>query len=375
MGEPAPPRPRRARWWLLVVGVLAVGLLAAIWADPRQLVLFKLLASLPVLLVGGVAAAVVGWRIMPARVRWALAGGGLVACAAAVGVLAVVFSQPSPVTEPTAPVPQVSGPEWFCDLTPTPLPRITPGTVVGPRPPEGWTHIMVKLRLKYEPDPKIQIPGPVADASGALACVAVVRSKAVTGADGLPVDVLEQVAQGMSMAVPDGDQVVASARPADCKRLGWLATTALKSAEADMQHQWIVARTPSLWVFDIRSRILRDGRILPITRRYAVQLSGHHGTMAILYWDRPQDADGGSPAPVEATRVATGLDDVLPMGVCDRQTLTADLFACKRGPAGTPFPLPDWARDLNRTPPTADTVRRLEAEIAARAGLTLPAAK
>ena len=73
--------------------------------------------------------------------------------------------------------------------------------------------------------------------------------------------------------------------------------------------------------------------------------------------------------------MATGLDDVLPMGVCDRQALTADLFACKRGPAGTPFPLPDWGRDLNRTPPTADAVRHLEAEIAARAGLTLPAAK
>ncbi len=373
MGEPTPPLARRTRWWLLAVGVLVVGLLVAVWADPRQLALFKLLASLPVVLIGGVAAVVVGWRVMPARVRWALAAGGLVACAAAT-VLAVVFSQPSPVTEPTAPVPQVSGPEWFCDLTPTPLPRLTPGTVVGPSPPDGWSHIMLKLRVKYEPDAKIQIPGPVAEASGALTCVAVVRAKAVAGADG-PVDVLEQVAQGMSMTTADGDMVVSSARPADCKRLGWLATTALKSAEADMQQQFIVARTPSLWVFDIRSRILRDGRILPITRRYAVQLSGHRGTMSILYWDRPHDADGNSPAPVEVTRVAAGLDDVLPMGVCDRDTLTADLFACKRGPAGTPFPLPDWGRDLNRTPLTADTVRRLEAEIAAREGLTLPAAK
>lgn len=189
MGEPSPPPARRARWWLLAVGVLGVGLLAAVCADPRQLVLFKLFASLPVVLVGGVATAVVGWRVMPARVRWALAAGGLVACAA-LGVLAVVLSQPSPVPEPTTLHPQVSGPEWFCDLTPTPLPRIAPGTVVGPRPPDGWSHIMLKLRVKYEPDPKVHIPGPVADASGALTCVAVVRAKAVAGADG-PVDVLE----------------------------------------------------------------------------------------------------------------------------------------------------------------------------------------
>lgn len=60
------------------------------------------------------------------------------------------------------------------------------------------------------------------------------------------------------------------------------------------------------------------------------------------------------------------------MGVCDREALTADLFGCKSGPAGKPFPLPDWGRDLNRTPLTADTVRRLETEIAAREGLTQP---
>ncbi len=169
------------------------------------------------------------------------------------------------------------------DVREQPLDWIQPGTVIGDKAPEGWTHLL------FAAYPRIGA-GDVDDVSGivkslakkfTVSCVANVVG---TGADGKQPYHLQQVGIGLGTIIHGKNTIISSARPMEA-RLGIIDRQVLRQCESDFETGTLqIARTPNMCVFDCKAVIRIEGKHRDMFMRYVVLASRQGGQAGTLIW-------------------------------------------------------------------------------------------
>jgi hypothetical protein len=363
------------RWLPKVTCGLALAAVAGglgwLWLGSDYPLLIQLLYTAPVvlaaLLIGGVRLAVaVGRRQRPAIV-W---GTGVTAAVCGVaGWLAYnQFLQPPP--QPDETVRPLVNATWSCDALPQPMPRIPAGTSFVKEPPPGWSHLILKVMPRYRPDGSSRVPAMLTQVIN-LFFFAFLAQVERTDADPLGPFVLVRIGVGVGVSGEGTDRICAANEEGKLgEQDGLLFRGALRSAEKDIATARRMARTPNLWVFDTPVRVAYKQTGALITRRFAVYAGRQDGRLTTLFWELAQGPnDAYVPDETAVYRLPPGLIQEMPLVVNEGIASLVALFSIGGRPTSTPFSLPaEWRAELNQPRLLAQTVRRLEEELARRLG-------
>jgi hypothetical protein len=179
---------------------------------------------------------------------------------------------------------QAPAPEATYDVTPRRLTVIPPGTVIDKGAPKGWSHLLVKARSKVGAgDLNMMTPETTHLASFLFsAVVANVQEYQVAGQKRFR---LADVAVGIGTRIRDQDVIISG----DTQRklganLGFLERLGLGRAESRLTQVEVVARSPTMILFDSPTQVFRDGRHVGGVMRNAVLVSETTGQLTALVW-------------------------------------------------------------------------------------------
>jgi len=256
------------------------------------------------------------------------------------------------------------------DVVSRPVPRIRPGTVIGDRAPEGWTHLVVKSKPRIGDDQLAEVPSTMAHVASLLFTVVLARVQQVD-ADG-PRFQLAEVAVGVGATVDGQDVVLSSAtQKALGADFGFVDRAVLSGSEAQQERGRCVARSPTMALLDAPTFLLHDGEHHAVVVRYAVLVDGATGRLDTLVWAlrQPRDRHAVPLGPAEWLAPNMVEDCILHVDA-DRFILgiplTKKAVAMSRLPKGTrTVEPPEGLQRLAATVPpfTVEGARRLERQL------------
>ncbi len=218
------------------------------------------------------------------------------------------FSRLQPVPQPASPhdlvevVAESSTPD-SCDVTPTRLPLLKPGTEIGKGPPAGWSDRLFFGRSRLG-------SGDVASLSEEARRLVTLVSTVITAKvqeeqpTGKPPHYrLSGLAIGLAAEI-GGKQVIVSSEASRQwgVKVGVLGRLALKKAEKRLERVRILARCNTLAVFDHPNYLLHEGQHRLVTYRFAVLVESKTGKLHTLVWVlewKPDSEVGDALGPIQ----------------------------------------------------------------------------
>jgi hypothetical protein len=176
------------------------------------------------------------------------------------------------------------------DITPRPVGLIPPGTVIGDRPPEGWSHLVLKSRYRIA-NPE-GMPSAVADGVASIFTSILARVETVPRADG-PSYRLGDLALGAGASIAGQDTIVSTATRGKLKAdLGLVGGMTLAEHEKRWPKVLIRARSNTMRILDDPTFLYRDGGHHPVVLRYTVLVEPKTGRLETLVWRVDVDPAG-----------------------------------------------------------------------------------
>lgn len=231
------------------------------------------------------------------------------------------------------------------DCARRPVERIAPGTKVGDRAPEGWSHLVFKTRNKLAEGDVDAVPEFARPASEFLFTVLAVRAVPATRGGAGPWR-LEKAGMGFGTTVGAEDVVISSETQKQLGAdLGILKLAILGRAEEHLKKVHQAAASPTMMVVDAPTYLADGGAHRAVVLRYLFLVRPEDGGLATLCWRIDADARGNyGQARPPAVLVQPNLVAVTPLNV-DGSKVTlgipaADAIAVTRLPPGREVPIP-----------------------------------
>lgn len=256
------------------------------------------------------------------------------------------------------------------DLEPRPLERIPVGTVIGKRPPAGWTNLILFAVPTLTPEDQRDAPQIAMHYARMFKFTLLGNVTRRPDLPGAP-HVLDRVARGFATTVRDRETVIQAGRTLDAQ-LGLFGRRILEENEAILDNDVRqIVRTPNLVIFDAKSVMLRDGEHRPMVMRHAVLVDPDTGKLQTLVWlltDRYEAAEDAMqllPEGLWEQRLLSVKRDRFTFGIPDREA-----FALRRIPQGTAVPYTPALRQAATVRTfTAAQVPDIEATLRAHAAM------
>lgn len=236
---------------------------------------------------------------------------------------------------------------------------LAPGTLIGDKPPEGWSHLVLKSNPRLASGDLASLP------KGSKKTAAYFRT--VILANVKPLDVEEkdfELSQiGVGICVPkdeDHDMVVAGARvQALGLKLSMVEKVVLDTTEAELKEGRIIARTQTFSLFRSPATVVvgAEGEHRRVNLNYAFCVERGSGKLQVALWTSALETKALRPP---ATLVRLGANPIFdcPIDVQPNKFVGVTMpfswsFAMSKLPPGRALPVP---RDLGELIVT--TVRR-----------------
>ncbi len=246
----------------------------------------------------------------------------------------------------------------------TKLVFLPPGTLIGDKPPEEWSHLVLKSLPRLASGDKDSLPGDSAKTAAYFRTVILANVK--------PVDVDEKEFEltkiGVGICVPqkgqDKDVVVAAGR-LDALGLGnmsWIRKMTLDSMEAELVKGRIIAATPTFALFRSPATVLAAGdEHREVNLNYAFCVERGTGKLQVGLWTSALEAKASRP-PQRMVRLQ--LDPIFDckIDVREKKVLGVKIpmwsFAMSQLPPGAPVLVPralgDQIVTMSRNPNDGD---------------------
>ena len=252
------------------------------------------------------------------------------------------------------------------DVAPRPLPRIAPGTVLGERPPAGWTHDLLLSRPRVAQGDIDAVPSAVEHSTGLFSLSVLARVVPGDGG-GPPAYRLDEVAVGVALEV-DGRHRIVDGEHLPGADLGWVGRMTLAEHERYFANEMRqIARSSLACVFDGPGLFLCEGAHREMIVRYLVLADPTDGDVELLAW--LLDSRDGAYVLAEAApqRLPPRMREDRMLNVKrEHFTLgvpTRDAFAVVQIPQGTPVAFtPRLKQVASLAPYTEESLAILEEE-------------
>jgi hypothetical protein len=261
-------------------------------------------------------------------------------------------------------------PSKAVDVEPRPLDWITPGTVIGETAPKGWTDLVLLATPRIGVGDVDDVPRTAASYSRMFlfTILGKVRGSALAGYS------LEKVAIGLALKI-DGRNVIADSEHTFGADLGLIGSRVLAENEKILKNDFRqVARTSTMLVFDANAFVLRKQKHQSMVIRHVILASPTTGKLSTFVWLLdPEGPDGYALAEKGLQKLPPNCLEDRVLSV-DGQKFTLgipsnDAFALAKIPQGTALGFSEALKLVAATKAfTAESARRLEAELQARYG-------
>jgi hypothetical protein len=173
------------------------------------------------------------------------------------------------------------------DVTPTRIELIPPGTVIGQRAPEPWTHLIVKSQPRVTDGDVDEVSRNQIRLAETFSMSTVARVERIDQG-GVVSYRLARLASGLGVHSARGDVIVSP----DTADVGFLAGILLDEMYEQQKSVEIILRSATTAIYDtpIAIRINNKNRMLVL--RYAVLVDEHTGQLDTLAWLIDVDAAG-----------------------------------------------------------------------------------
>ena len=186
--------------------------------------------------------------------------------------------------EPAASFAQQARPVAY-DVQPRRIGLIAPGTVIGNKPPRGWTNIVIKSFPKVGAGDIKKVAANDVKMAGILSTAFLANIKGDRGADGQVRYRLSQAAVGLGATIGGRDVIVS---PETQSKLGadfgFLARLVLSGMYKAQKTGVIVARSNTMGLVDTPCLLRYQGVNRNMTLRYALLVSPKSGRLDTLMW-------------------------------------------------------------------------------------------
>lgn len=238
------------------------------------------------------------------------------------------------------PPPPVSVQPAQVDVTIGSVRPIPPGTEVGARAAEGWTHLVFRSHPRVADEHQHQVSDLVKHMAGLLFTAMLARVEGP--GPGRPAGPfrLTEVAVGTGTEVGGRYVVLSSATQMQLGAdLGLVDRRVLSGGEEELAAMRCIARSPTMMLIDAPSFMLHEGRHVEAVVRYAVLVDPQSGRLETLVWALAKDrAEGaGLLGPVEWLRPDSVQEcplSVKPEEFLFGMPVSKQSFAMKRLPRG-----------------------------------------
>jgi hypothetical protein len=290
----------------------------------------------------------------------------------ALAVFAVTGLGDPRADRPTPPPPTALDHVENYDISPRPVGRPDPGTVVDSPTPQGWSSRVLMLDYKVGTGDVDRLPAGVADSLALFSHVYLARVRAEPRPDGPPRYRLTDIAVGMSTLVGGRDTVLTGATlKALGANLDLVAQAALAKHEERLKEDRrprfeIVARSDTMAVIDSPIYVNRGGRHRPAVMRQAWLIDPADGRLEPLFWLLPREGEGFRPLEDPVAWMTAGGRPLFVSHVDAREftfglPLKEPCMAIEAPPVGRPLAVsPELRGLLNRAAFTEDEARSLE---------------
>jgi hypothetical protein len=230
-----------------------------------------------------------------------------------------------------------------------PLAAIPPGTRIGDRAPEGWTHLVFKSYSELASGDIQSLPSFAKGLAELLFAAMVVRVEPAEQhgeRQGERRYRIDAVAMGVGTRIGQDDVVITSDTQEKLgAKLGPLKILILARAEEQLAKSRRVVVSDVLWVVDAPSVMFVEGANRDVVVRYAFLLNPSSGQLATTVWRIDLARDGSyERAAGPAVLLEQNLVRRCPLHVDGRRIFAGipsnEAFAAMRMPPGTPFDLP-----------------------------------
>jgi hypothetical protein len=172
-------------------------------------------------------------------------------------------------------------------VTPTRIELISPGTVIGDKAPEPWTHLIVKSRPRVTDGDIDEVSRNQIRLAETFSMSTVARVER-TGSNGAASYRLSRLASGLGMHSAGGDVIVSP----DTADIGFLAGILLDEMYEQQTSVEIILRSATTAIYDTPIAIRVDNKNRMLVLRYAVLVDEHTGQLDTLAWLIDVDANG-----------------------------------------------------------------------------------
>ncbi len=177
------------------------------------------------------------------------------------------------------------------------LDLIPAGTVIGDKPPRGWSDLILKSYSRPGAGDMKQLSA-TADRLARLLFTALLADVERVKTGGSERWKLAKVAVGLGTRIGEEDTIITPQSQARLgANFGLLARIVLNTAQDKLADILVVARSDTMLVFDSPSMMVRHERHRPIVLRYAVLVDSQTGRLETLLWvlDREEHGILGGP--------------------------------------------------------------------------------
>jgi len=228
--------------------------------------------------------------------------------------------------------------ETAIDLTRKPLARIPVGTVVGEKPPPGWSNLVLIAIPTLVPEDEAAAPR-IAAHYARMFKFTVLANVAPKKTPRKARFCLQQVARGFAMTI-EGQEKIISGQNTLGGDLGIFGKLILKENEKILDNDVLqVARTPTMLIFDAKAVMRRGTDHEGMLMRHALVVDPSTGRLFTLVWLLTRDY-----------ALAEEAMQLLPEGLWEKRFLsvksenfiaglpTREAFALRQVPQGTAVP-------------------------------------
>jgi hypothetical protein len=283
-----------------------------------------------------------GWK----RIRRILAGIAVIALFVAIGTSCCANRQERRLRLGDPDAPPAVKPQDKIDLKEKPLDRIPVGTVIGRRPPERWSNLVLLAIPTLTREDERDAPR-MATHYAKMFKFTILANVARRGNEKDSPFYLERVARGFATTV-DGKQVIVSGKDTLGADLGLFGRRILDENEKVLDNDVRqVVRTATMLIFDAQAVMLRGGEHVNMIMRHALLVDPASGRLYTLVWLLTRDY-----------KPAEKVIQLLPDGMREQRMLSIkrdkfsrlgiperDAFGLRQVPQGKPI---DFTEDLKK---------------------------
>jgi hypothetical protein len=193
-------------------------------------------------------------------------------------------------------------PATIYDVTQRRLDLIPAGTVIGDKPPRGWTNLILKSYPRPGAGDRKELSA-TADRLARLLFTALLADVEPVKTSGGQRWKLAKVAVGLGTRIGERDTIITPETHRGLgASLGLFGPIVLSTGQEKLADILIVARSATMLVFDSPGMMLRRQRHRPIVLRYAVLVEGRTGRLETLLWVLDREERGTFSGPTDPIR-------------------------------------------------------------------------